>query len=56
MVHVAWRRYYGLAVEKCPGQTHQNFSDKNCNIFNCKTLIINTLDLLILDIFRIFIV
>ena len=39
-----------------PGQTHQNYSDKNCNISNCKTLIINVLDLLILDIFRIFIV
>ena len=39
-----------------PGQTHQNYSDKNCNILNCKTLIINVLDLLILDIFRIFIV
>ena len=38
------------------GQTHQNYSDKNCNISNCKTLIINVLDLLILDIFRIFIV
>ena len=38
------------------GQTHQNYSDKNCNISNCKTLIINILDLLILDIFRIFIV
>lgn len=38
------------------GQTHQNYSDKNCNILNCKTLIINVLDLLILDIFRIFIV
>lgn len=38
------------------GQTHQNYSDKNCNIFNCKTLIINALDLLMLDIFRIFIV
>ena len=36
------------------GQTHQNYSDKNCNISNCKTLIINVLDLLILDIFRIF--
>ena len=41
---------------KQPGQTHQNYSDKNCNILNCKTLIINVLDLLILDIFRIFIV
>ena len=39
-----------------PGQTHQNYSDKNCNISNCKTLIINVLNLLILDIFRIFIV
>ena len=39
-----------------PGQTHQNYSDKNCNISNCKILIINVLDLLILDIFRIFIV
>ena len=38
------------------GQTHQNYSDKNCNISNCKTLIINVLDLLILDIFRNFIV
>ena len=38
------------------GQTHQNYSDKSCNISNCKTLIINVLDLLILDIFRIFIV
>lgn len=38
------------------GQTHQNYSDKNCNISNCKTLIINALDLLMLDIFRIFIV
>ena len=38
------------------GQTHQNYSDKNCNISNCKTMIINVLDLLILDIFRIFIV
>ena len=38
------------------GQTHQNYSDKNCNIFNCKTLIINVLYLLILDVFRIFIV
>ena len=87
MVHVAWRRYYGLAVENAfkiivprpryactptevhmypdrgihvprpgSGQTHQNYSDKNCNISNCKTLIINVLDLLILDIFRIFIV
>ena len=71
MVHVAWRRYYGLAVENTfkiivprpryactptAGQTHQNYSDKNCNISNCKTLIINVLDLLILDIFRIFIV
>ena len=41
---------------KQSGQTHQNYSDKNCNILNCKTLIINVLDLLILDIFRIFIV
>ena len=38
------------------GQTHQNYSDKNCNISNCKVLIINALDLLMLDIFRIFIV
>ena len=38
------------------GQTHQNYSDKNCNISNCKTLIINALDLFMLDIFRIFIV
>lgn len=38
------------------GQTHQNYSDKNCNIPNCKALIINALGLLILDIFRIFIV
>lgn len=38
------------------GQTHQNYSDKNCNISNCKALIINALDLLMLDIFRIFIV
>ena len=38
------------------GQTHQNYSDKNCNISNCKTLIINALDLLMLDVFRIFIV
>ena len=48
-----------LPFDKCPvdtGQTHQNYSDKNCNISNCKTLIINVLDLLILDIFRIFIV
>ena len=44
------------ANEKDTGQTHQNYSDKNCNISNCKTLIINVLDLLILDIFRIFIV
>ena len=39
-----------------PGQTHQNYSDKNCNISNCKALIINALDLFMLDIFRIFIV
>ena len=38
------------------GQTHQNYSDKNCNISNCKALIINALDLFMLDIFRIFIV
>lgn len=38
------------------GQTHQNYSDKNCNISNCKTLIINALGLFMLDIFRIFIV
>ena len=38
------------------GQTHQNYSDKNCNISNCKALIINALDLLMLDKFRIFIV
>ena len=38
------------------GQTHQNYSDKNCNISTCKALIINVLDLLILDLFRIFIV
>ena len=45
-----------LPLKNASGQTHQNYSDKNCNIFNCKTLIINVLDLLILDIFRIFIV
>ena len=39
-----------------PGQTHQNYSDKNCNISNCNALIINALDLLMLDKFRIFIV
>ena len=38
------------------GQTHQNYSDKNCNISNCNALIINALDLLMLDKFRIFIV
>lgn len=38
------------------GQTHQNYSDKDCNISNCKALIINALDLFMLDIFRIFIV
>lgn len=38
------------------GQTHQNYSDKDCNISNCKSLIINALDLFMLDIFRIFIV
>ena len=38
------------------GQTHQNYSDKNCNISNCKALIINALDLFMLDKFRIFIV
>ena len=38
------------------GQTHQNYSDKNCNFSNCKTLITNVLDLLMLDKFRIFIV
>ena len=46
------------AVKSIPstGQTHQNYSDKNCNISNCKELIINALDLFMLDIFRIFIV
>ena len=43
--------YYSKA-----GQTHQNYSDKNCNISNCNALIINALDLLMLDKFRIFIV
>ena len=45
-----------ITLKLVSGQTHQNYSDKNCNISNCKTLIINVLDLLILDIFRIFIV
>ena len=45
-----------MTIKLLSGQTHQNYSDKNCNISNCKTLIINVLDLLILDIFRIFIV
>ena len=54
-VHVYLGR--GTCVPRSePGQTHQNYSDKNCNIFNCKTLIINVLYLLILDVFRIFIV
>ena len=54
-VHVYLGR--GMCVPRSEsGQTHQNYSDKNCNISNCKTLIINVLDLLILDIFRIFIV
>ena len=52
--HVPRPRYTCIPTEA--GQTHQNYSDKNCNISNCKTLIINVLDLLILDIFRIFIV
>ena len=47
---------YGYVSIRQSGQTHQNYSDKNCNISNCKTLIINVLDLLVLDIFRIFIV
>ena len=45
-----------MTIMLLSGQTHQNYSDKNCNISNCKILIINVLDLLILDIFRIFIV
>ena len=52
--HVPRSGYDDLTVPS--GQTHQNYSDKNRNISNCKTLIINVLDLLILDIFRIFIV
>ena len=52
--HVPRPRYANVPTET--GQTHQNYSDKNCNISNCKILIINVLDLLILDIFRIFIV
>ena len=54
-VHAYLGRGQGRRI-KITGQTHQNYSDKNCNISNCKTLIINVLDLLILDIFRIFIV
>ena len=60
--HVPRPRYTCIPTEvrtfhdRDAGQTHQNYSDKNCNISNCKTLIINVLDLLILDIFRIFIV
>ena len=46
---------YDIAIPEA-GQTHQNYSDKNCNISNCNTLIINALDLFMLDIFRIFIV
>ena len=49
-VRMGW---YGARVT---GQTHQNYSDKNCNFSNCKTLITNVLDLLMLDKFRIFIV
>ena len=45
-----------ITVQRLSGQTHQNYSDKNCNSSNCKALIINALDLLMLDKFRIFIV
>lgn len=58
-IHFDWDKMIAIAV--CisvaeTGQTHQNYSDKNCNISNCKALIINALDLLMLDKFRIFIV
>ena len=50
------RRSRLIKTRGSAGQTHQNYSDKNCNISNCKALIINALDLLMLDKFRIFIV
>ena len=48
--------YWIAGISAATGQTHQNYSDKSCNIPNCKVLIINALGLLMLDNFRIFIV